>query len=407
MNKYIYFASLFVLLFIFAPIVKADSLSNSCISLSTNLTIGNSGESVYKLQKFLVVSGYLEGDYPTGYFDEATKQAVILFQTAKGINPNTGLVGPLTRANLSISSGCEDNEQKNINSYTPSKSDNKTIIIKEPKPKIVKNTNTSIKIKGKNLSKDLNVEFFLNGEYINAITDLLNIKNKILNFKIPSTVWNTLKNNYYEIRVVDSDEVSNFVSIKVDKSSDKNSFDPFIKMVRGKAGEDFEVYPGESIGIEGKNLIYAGKDARVFINGIEAYVTQYDNRVIFFTTPQLKDGKYDLYIENSYGRSNFVTVKVVNFSYNPIIYNINSKAGENFTIYEGELIFISGGNLVYAGKDTKISVCGQNVNIRQYDNKVISFTAPDFDLSETGNVCDLVLSTSFGSTKTKVIIEKY
>jgi hypothetical protein len=70
-----------------------------------NLQIGNSGEEVKELQKFLNKNGYTVSitgagsvNKETTYFGPATRNALIKFQKANNIKPSVGYLGPITRA---------------------------------------------------------------------------------------------------------------------------------------------------------------------------------------------------------------------------------------------------------------------------------------------------------------------
>ncbi len=86
----------------------------SCLILTRNLSYGDRGQDVSKLQMFLARDSYI---YPegaiTGVFDLATQRAVKRYQVANGIiswgSPNTtgfGVVGPRTRETMAL--GCEN-----------------------------------------------------------------------------------------------------------------------------------------------------------------------------------------------------------------------------------------------------------------------------------------------------------
>ncbi|MBU6427053.1 peptidoglycan-binding protein [Patescibacteria group bacterium] len=71
---------------------------------NTNLTVGSTGPDVVALQTALIAAGYnipavASGAAAKGYFGSQTKTAVMAYQSAHSI-PNTGFVGPLTRAAL-------------------------------------------------------------------------------------------------------------------------------------------------------------------------------------------------------------------------------------------------------------------------------------------------------------------
>ncbi len=80
-------------------VTSTSSSSAGCLSFTDNMGIGSSGGQVAALQNFLNGNGSMS--YPsTGYFGSITYAAVMKFQAAYGI-PNTGFVGPLTRAEIS------------------------------------------------------------------------------------------------------------------------------------------------------------------------------------------------------------------------------------------------------------------------------------------------------------------
>jgi len=84
----------------------------SAAAFNANLTVGSTGTDVTALQSTLIAAGYSIPAGATGYFGSQTKAAVKLYQAAHGV-PNTGFVGPLTRAALNggtvatpVTSGC-------------------------------------------------------------------------------------------------------------------------------------------------------------------------------------------------------------------------------------------------------------------------------------------------------------
>ena len=87
--------------------------SSTGYTFSKDLTVGSTGADVMNLQKVLngsadtqvSASGAGSPGNETSYFGNATKAAVIKFQTKNGISPAVGYVGPLTRASLNSMSG--------------------------------------------------------------------------------------------------------------------------------------------------------------------------------------------------------------------------------------------------------------------------------------------------------------
>jgi len=110
MKKYI--LGLFVVGFILAPWLSSfaqggdidpNPQASNCVSIVNNLRyrdrdINKNGE-VSTLQDFLQSKGYLNSE-PTGYFGLLTFNAVKSFQSANGIYPISGYVGPITRGKV-------------------------------------------------------------------------------------------------------------------------------------------------------------------------------------------------------------------------------------------------------------------------------------------------------------------
>jgi hypothetical protein len=85
-------------------VTLAFAAVTSAATFNVNLTVGSTGADVVALQTALIAAGYdipaiSSGAVAKGYFGSQTQAAVKLYQAAKGI-PNTGFVGPLTRAAL-------------------------------------------------------------------------------------------------------------------------------------------------------------------------------------------------------------------------------------------------------------------------------------------------------------------
>ena len=85
----------------FAMTVGSANAATSYV-FSNNLSVGSTGADVVALQSFLVSKGYLTipAGVSQGYFGSLTKAAVVAYQTAAGIVPQSGYVGPLTRTAL-------------------------------------------------------------------------------------------------------------------------------------------------------------------------------------------------------------------------------------------------------------------------------------------------------------------
>jgi peptidoglycan hydrolase-like protein with peptidoglycan-binding domain len=89
-------------------------LGASAYNFATNIRSGEKGTDVTELQKVLIAGGYLKISAPTGWFGPMTLAAVKAYQTANGITPVSGFVGPLTRAVLNRSTVSISNEKQGL-----------------------------------------------------------------------------------------------------------------------------------------------------------------------------------------------------------------------------------------------------------------------------------------------------
>lgn len=92
----------------FAVLAFASVAGAQGYMFNANLTVGSTGADVVALQDRVMAAGYTipaiaSGAAAKGYFGAQTAAAVKLYQASRGI-PNTGFVGPLTRAALNSNS---------------------------------------------------------------------------------------------------------------------------------------------------------------------------------------------------------------------------------------------------------------------------------------------------------------
>ncbi len=81
-----------------AQLGTVSGTTTPATAFDTNLYFGLKNAKVKALQEFLISKGYLAAGLNTSYFGNLTKAAVVAYQTAKGITPNVGYFGPITRA---------------------------------------------------------------------------------------------------------------------------------------------------------------------------------------------------------------------------------------------------------------------------------------------------------------------
>ncbi len=90
------------------------------VSFTHNLTIGERGAEVKKLQDELVRKGYLTSDNATSFYGKATAAAVMSFQRANGINDDGTVVGPKTQ--MLLNGGVSAQAQTPSGTGTPASS---------------------------------------------------------------------------------------------------------------------------------------------------------------------------------------------------------------------------------------------------------------------------------------------
>ncbi len=99
---------IFLFLLVLTLVMSTASAVAVAATFTRNLEYGNNGEDVRALQRFLNTHGFVVAKTgpgspgnETSLFRDATKAAVIKFQTFYGIKPAIGFFGPITRAKLS------------------------------------------------------------------------------------------------------------------------------------------------------------------------------------------------------------------------------------------------------------------------------------------------------------------
>jgi hypothetical protein len=135
---------------------------------------------------------------------------------------------------------------------------------------------------------------------------ILQYNDDLVRFEVPD-----LPSGMYKFALKNSYD-GDFVVVEVENEETEDSYDytPVIYEVQAKAADPFDIYGGESIVINGKNLIYSGKDTRVFVGGKEADIELYTQNSIVFEAPYLSRGDHYLYLTTEFGTSNRVTVHV-------------------------------------------------------------------------------------------------
>jgi murein L,D-transpeptidase YcbB/YkuD len=74
---------------------NTTATDDSSLTVTSVLDTGSRGNSVLVLQNILLKLGYLK-ETPTGFFGPVTREALVKFQTANGLEP-VGYTGPKTR----------------------------------------------------------------------------------------------------------------------------------------------------------------------------------------------------------------------------------------------------------------------------------------------------------------------
>ena len=99
MKKVIVFVALFCFTFLIYKNTYAQTILPSPIVITSNLSVGSTGNDVSLLQQFLADQKYFNYPTITGRFGLITKAAVIAFQKMNGLTPDS-FVGPMTRTKI-------------------------------------------------------------------------------------------------------------------------------------------------------------------------------------------------------------------------------------------------------------------------------------------------------------------
>lgn len=84
--------------------LNAEAIPNTVVLLGGELSFGDTGQEVYRLQEQLVALNFLKNE-PTGYYGKYTEHAVLKFQQANYLaanseSPGAGVFGPITRQKM-------------------------------------------------------------------------------------------------------------------------------------------------------------------------------------------------------------------------------------------------------------------------------------------------------------------
>lgn len=374
--------------------IDPNGTQNTCVDLQSNLTIANQGQAVYSLQYFLQANGYF-GLEPTGYFGLKTKDAVIAYQKAKGIL-GTGYVGMYTRAQIK-SDSCGDNATtNNITPLPPStgaainnSSSNAPVLVNIQSAAAGDNelyVGERSEIRGKNLvSTGKDAEVFVGGKE----AKVTRYSSTLLYFTTPDL---PAGKTYVQVRT--SDGVSNFLNAIIIRPSKA----PVLINVQSAAFGDNELYVGQRSEIRGSNLVADGKDARVFVGGIEATVTKYSSTLLYFTTPNVPGGNTTVRVETSEGSSNVVNAVIIKNT--PSISSIQGIASDVGQVFAGEKAVITGRNLLSSGKDARVYFGDEEAKIIQYSDSSLTIIVPDL----IRYTYEVIVKTDAGVSESKKVL---
>lgn len=185
--------------------------ASGCIALTHYLLFGSSdvytGGQVTMLQQFLNNTGYLRG--VSGYFDQGTLGAVVNYQRDHGI-PQTGTVGPLTRATINQQSCNGSYPAPNYPGYPVP---NNGISISSLSASSG-NAGMVVTIYGTNLAGYNTAVHFGN-----TIVPTTYASNSTVSFTVPSYSSGT-----YQVYVTNNYGTSNSISFTVNSSSSNNCY---------------------------------------------------------------------------------------------------------------------------------------------------------------------------------------
>ncbi len=170
------------------PILATPTIN--CVDLVYDLYQGLSDSgldsSIMKLQKYLVVKGYLLAT-PNGYFGPGTLSAVKKFQVANGIS-NTGRVGPATRKAIKNNSCIVSNTASAINSLP----------IAKPSTNITRINTSNLTVISPQASSTLNTDSTTRIQWQNVPSSIYSISLEDINGVGAGHITQSVSGDYYE-----------------------------------------------------------------------------------------------------------------------------------------------------------------------------------------------------------------
>jgi hypothetical protein len=302
-----------------------------CHTFATDLTVGSTGSEVLALNQALSFTTLTLSDHVgNSIFNENTAADVVQFQGLYGIR-QTGYAGPMTRAKLNALYGC---------STTPTPLPTPT---PAPAPSTPTITGTAAKGAG-NLEVDAGGQVSIYGSSLagNTISSTKVVIGGIaatVTYASDTTVTANVPGSLtagqtYTLYVSNEKGKSNTVIVTVLSvlGSSVSTAPPVITSTSAKAAGNLEMDAGGTATISGTNLSSTSGLPSVYIGGAPAAVTYVSDTMLWINVPStLAAGQsYALYVVNSHGTSNTLTVKILSvFNVAPVITFANKDPNPN------------------------------------------------------------------------------
>lgn len=257
--------------------------------------------------------------------------------------------------------------QKSLEIVPAQNSTNKVTVIGETSP-YINSLSSPVPVGEKMLVKGLrmtNSKVYIDDSSLAKVTIAVTADGRALSFVVPGSLSVGPHTIYLANGTTGK---SNKVSFEVTGST----IQPVVTSVVGMIAGNGEINAGEKFGIQGSNLVSAGKDAVVYFvhtsgdKQFYASVTQYSSTLLYATAPADIDGSYNLYVSNALGTSNPVLVNIIGVTSSSCT---DSDGGVNYSQY-GEA---SGGPgkleqdyCVDANKLREVSCSGNSLELGYY-----------------------------------------
>lgn len=356
---------LIISILLVSSLLAARPASAACTSVTRTLVLGSSGKEVLLLQRFLnndkstqiAIMGKNAPGAETGIFDEATSRAVKAFQqhnraevlTPVGLTTPSGIVGKYTRAAI-------------MQRLCGASADNKFFLIATPTTALTLDADTlSNQKRLADLKARVDGIIKESSQQVDGKIELLKTKTAEIETKIDK-LDEDFADREAESRLLDLLSVGDEKMLAPATSGDFGKYDPlrlfFFSVANGHRNERVALV---GTGFLAKNIVHFGSQI------LDSGTPNASGTVLYVTIPgNATNGKQEIYIENTKGKSVPKTITILDGGIPPHITSVIPKYPKM-----GDVLTVVGDH--FSTKNDILTTFGPIRGITSSDGKMMSF----------------------------------